>query len=302
MKWTGPDFVVIGAAKAGTTAIWSWLRTHPDLFLPDVKEPGYFAFADRDPRPSRGPFDPKYISSITTKWSAYGALYQYSAGRKCGDVSPVYAVSETALPRLRSCRPDTRIVMVLRHPARRAFSQYLHHRRDALEPLDTFEAALAAERSRQKQGWSWAHAYAGGSNYLPQIQRLMGNFPRQQILFLEHEAIRATPEVCWHRLCKFLGVATPPMPDNQMVNVTEGLVATPSRPFFERMVRHPGSLQKKLKRVLPGSARSAIRKVLSGRSVPVATLSTDTARQIMRLYKADLPDLRARTGLPLHWT
>jgi hypothetical protein len=62
-----PQFFVVGAPKAGTTAVYHWLRSHPTVFLPSVKEPSYFAYVDSSATPRSGPYDPDYVRQITSK-------------------------------------------------------------------------------------------------------------------------------------------------------------------------------------------------------------------------------------------
>lgn len=66
-----PAFYVVGAARSGTTAVWSWLRRHPDVFLPGVKEPGFFAFAGRSAVSRKG----SYVSKVITSAEDYYHLY-----------------------------------------------------------------------------------------------------------------------------------------------------------------------------------------------------------------------------------
>lgn len=297
--WHGPDFAVIGAAKAGTTALWSWLGQHPEIFLPEVKEPGFFAFAGQSALPGKGPYDPDYVARIATDWKTYRGLYAMAAGRITGDVSPVYAAVPGALAQLAACRPDARIIMLLRDPARRAFSQYLHHRRDGLEPCPTFEAALDAEAQRIAEGWNWAYAYAGNGHYLPQVRRLLRLFPREQVLFLDHAALVATPEPCWKAVCAHLGIAPVPMPENRLVNATRTLTSLPARQTLERRLQHPGPAQRVLKHLLPRPVRRILRRLITGPPLPVPVLTTATRDRLRRDYARDWPALQALTGIDL---
>ncbi len=191
-----PDFIVVGAAKAGTTAIYHWLAGHPNVFLPAVKEPGFFAYAGRSAIPEKGPYDPAYCNQIITDGPSYASLFDTAAGRLTGDVSPVYLIDGDAAARIAAVRPDARIVILLRNPVERAFSQFMHHMRDSLETCSTFEQALDAEEERLRDGWSWGHGYATHGFYAAQIERYLAFFPENQILFLDYRDLQNAPEQC----------------------------------------------------------------------------------------------------------
>ena len=171
-----PAFYVVGAARSGTTAVWSWLRQHPDVFLPNVKEPGFFAFAGRTAVPCQGPYDPSYVAEVTTNAQDYDRLYVAKGGKLTGDVSPIYLVDAKAAGQIARVRPDARIVILLRDPVMRAFSQFLQHRREGIEPHASFEAALLDEKTRMRQGWSGGHGYLTNGCYAAQIKRYLDVF------------------------------------------------------------------------------------------------------------------------------
>lgn len=265
-----PDFFVVGAAKAGTTAIYNWLSVHEEVFVPMVKEPGFFAYKNRRAQPRKGPFDPKYCAQITTSERDYRSLYKTAGQRLCGDVSPVYLLDENAPAEIYTARQDARIIMVLRNPVERAFSQFMHHIRDGLEESPTFEEALKKEDQRLRDGWSWGHGYATHGHYLAQVQRFFERFPRHQILVLEFNALQVSPELCWQKICDHLGIETTPLKYNEKVNVASGLSTVPSRPGVLRSLQHPGAVQKALKKALTPQCRSFLRQRLlgAGRSAP----------------------------------
>ena len=297
-----PDFFVIGAAKSGTTALWHWLRAHPGVFLPaGVKEPSHFAVMGSDPRPRAGPFDPDYVARIASTPEAYARLYAPAGGRRSGDVSPAYLHDAHARGRIAAARPDARIVILLRDPVERAMSQYRHHRRDGLEPLGDPASAFAAEAGRREAGWSWGHSYLQGGHYADALERWAALFPRESILCLTHEAMRASPEAVWARICAHLDLPPRPLDGNRAVNVSNRAAPT-GRPALVRRLRHPGPVQRLAKRALPPGLRGALRPLLEGRPRPPAGLSPADRRALAARYRAERPRLEALTGLDLgHW-
>ncbi|NRB19216.1 MAG: sulfotransferase [Rhodobacteraceae bacterium] len=294
-----PAFYVVGAARSGTTALWSWLRRHPDVFLPTVKEPGFFAYSGRSAVPRRGPYDPDYVAEITTTAQAYYRLYEPMEGRLSGDVSPIYLIDAEAAGRIAETRPDARIVILLRDPVSRAFSQFLQHRRDGIEPLASFEAALLAEEWQLRQGWSWGHGYRVNGCYGAQIARYLDVFEQHQILFLAFEALQSAPETCWHRLCRHLGLPPCSMPQNRRVNVSSTLVGLPAWPWISRHIHHPGPLQKRLKHCLPRSFATFVRRRVEAATSPMPLLLDSTRHALADHYQQERRAVGEMSGLSL---
>ena len=298
-----PDFFVVGAPKAGTTALFHWLNDHPDVFLPVVKEPAYFTYSGKPATPKNGPYDPDYVRQIAQDSGAYAALYDAAGSRLTGDISPIYLIDENAAERIAAVRPDARIIVLLRDPVDRAFSQFLHHVRDSLETCETFDDALDMEAQRLRDGWSWGHGYATHGHYAAQIERYLLCFPREQILFLEFQELQLEPEVCWRRICSHLALEHKSLVRNERVNATAGLTQVPRRPGISRHLRHSGTLQTRLKRFVPKSSRAWLRKLLEGRGRPVPVLSTETKRSLAGRYRDERTKIEEQTGLSLnHWS
>lgn len=294
-----PDFFVVGAAKAGTTAIYHWLRSHPDVFLPSVKEPGYFAYSGGQAAPASGPYDPDYTRQIVLDKKSYAALYAKAGHLLTGDVSPVYLLDNQAAQRIAAIRPDARIIVLLRDPVDRAFSQFMHHVRDSLETCETFEDALLQEEKRLAEGWSWGHGYATHGFYAAQIERYLKVFQREQVLFIEYQNLQTDPDDCWQQICWHLGIEPTVLVRNERVNSTENLKTVSSRPKLTHCLRHPGVIQKGLKQVMPASFRKRLRKMLEGAERPVPVLSPDTKRALANRYLSERSRIEALSGLNL---
>src|SRR5580658_9442879 len=165
-----PNFFIIGAPKSGTTSLYHYLDQHPQVFMSAVKEPCYFASEVRVENFSQeyqkhvaanltGPAGQressntgKRFSGLTVSWDDYLALFDGATGEiAIGEASVCYLWSATAARNILSRIPDARIIAVLRHPADRAWSQYLqgvadgHVRRPFREQID----ACIASRETQ---------------------------------------------------------------------------------------------------------------------------------------------------------
>ena len=207
-----PDFLVIGAYKSGTTALHHQLRAHPALFLPERKEPSYFAFAAEGPPTAH----PAAATSVRDR-AAYDSLFAGAPqGALLGEVSPAYLAVPGTCERLRAEAPAARLIAVLRNPIERAYSDFLMYRRDGLEREPSFLAALDQQAARDPATDPTSRYVATGF-YAAQLEPYVRAFPSEQLHVLLHDDLRDDPEATLRRLFEFLGVdptrAVDPIPE-----------------------------------------------------------------------------------------
>ena len=187
-----PDFLVIGAARAGTTALHSYLRQCPDIFMPRTKEPNFFAFEGQT-LTCRGPGADDINNSLTRLADYRGLFATAPAGAITGEASPLYLYADQAATRIRHHIPDARLAVVLRNPVEQAFSHFLYATKQSIEPLADFTAALAAEDERLASGWQPLFGYSRFPRYADQLARYLALFPRDQILIRLYEDFQTDP-------------------------------------------------------------------------------------------------------------
>jgi hypothetical protein len=197
-----PDFLVLGAQKAGTTALYAYLRWHPGITGPSWKEVSFF---DRH-------------------WWRGEAWYRGQfplrpRGRLVGEASPSYLFHPLAAERARALVPDAKLIALLRDPVKRAYSQYQHEVALGREPL-SFEDALAAEEGRTRgeverllaeprafsRAW-WDHTYASRGLYAEQLDRWLAVYPREQLLVVTTEDLGERTSETYAGVLDFLGAA-----------------------------------------------------------------------------------------------
>lgn len=198
-----PTFIIIGAAKSGTTALYRWLAQHPQVWMSPIKQPHYFA--DLQPH-FRGPGDELFNREIVTDLQAYRDLFAPGADRPArGEASPFYLYyAERAASRIRREIPECRLIVLLREPVARAYSGYLHLVRDGRESA-TFRQALEREGERLRAGWEPLWAHRGLGQYARQLQVFLDLFPREQIGVWLYEEMRQ-PQRLFQEVCRFIGV------------------------------------------------------------------------------------------------
>lgn len=193
-----PDFVVIGAMKAGTTTLHRYLAMHSRVFMSTPKEPGYFS---RDDQYARG-----------IEWYR-GLFADAGADQLCGEASTCYSRCwryPQAATRLAQAIPDARLIYLMRHPVDRVYSHYGHemrvrYRKQALKPI-------SLERFLQEDLEA-----IDASLYMRQIDRYLEHFPREQMLFLLTEDLQEQPGQVLECVEAFLGLPPQNLSDSEPI-------------------------------------------------------------------------------------
>lgn len=220
-----PTFLVIGAAKSGTTALHHYLGQHPDVFLPKQQEPSFFSFEGA--RPS---FGAPEGASAAVNFFAVTELHDYlrlfDGGAQCparGEVSTIYMYWPGTAERIRQHVPEAKLCAVLRNPVDRAYSAFMHAMREGKEPLGDFAAALEAEADRIQADCGPLWRYADLGFYSRQLVRFYDVFPASQIKIILYDDLLASPDRVCAELYEFIGVDPGWVPDMGMHHNVSGL-------------------------------------------------------------------------------
>jgi len=290
-----PTFLVIGAAKSGTTALWTYLRQHPDIFMPDFKEPQYFAFAEGE-KPSFGGPSTTIGRAITTR-SAYEALFAEAGNaRAIGEASNLYLYVDDAAGRVASELPAAKLIAILRQPADRAFSAYQHLKRQAREPAPDFEAALVAEEQRIRDGWGFLWRYRDFGYYGRQLRRYADRFGGDQILVHLHEDLEAEPEETMRRTYEFLEV-DPTF--NPILGARPNRGGVPRPGWRGGLLSRRNPLRRMLAPVVPSRVRSRARRLADSQALSREILAPATRRQLTSDFRSDIRELAELLGRDL---
>jgi hypothetical protein len=208
-----PNFLIIGAAKCGTTSIWHQLEQHPQIFIHPKKQLNFFAFEDKDWE-FRGPGRrDSTLHSITTI-EAYRAQFEGVANEVAvGEASNLYLYEPRAAGRIRHHIPHVKLIAILRHPAERAYSRFLHLVREGREQITDFARALDEEGTRIRYHWWPDFHYLHVGLYHAQLKRYFDLFPRDQIKIYLQEDLKSDPLGIMQDLFRFLGVDDTFAPD-----------------------------------------------------------------------------------------
>ena len=214
---TLPTFLIAGASKAGTTSLYYLLKQHPDIYLPTLKEPNYFlyherdiVFRDADMSEIRG--DKPYQTSL----AEYQALFTEAKHLQKGEASTLYMYDAAAPQAIKEVLKDVKLIFMLRNPVERAYSQFMHLRRDGREPLSDFSEALEAEEERITLNIYPSFRYQAMGRYAEQLERYLEIFAREQILVLLYDDFRKDELKETQRVYEFLELDSSFVPDSSL--------------------------------------------------------------------------------------
>lgn len=205
-----PDFFVIGAPKAGSTALHDTLAAHPQLYASPVKEPKFFLTDGRPKRAEhRGPGDAHSAREWIWHPAQYGRLFaEAPADALCFESTPFYLWDKKSHERIARVAPSAKLIAIIRDPIDRAYSNWTHLRADGLEPERNFVRACHAEPARSAAGWAPFWHYLGLGRYGEQFQSLFRYFDPDQVRVIRYRDLVDYPQWTVDELCAFLGVET----------------------------------------------------------------------------------------------
>ena len=213
-----PDFFIVGHPKSGTTALYEMLRSHPQIYMPDLKESWFFAPELRArPQPGRSVKRPDTLEE-------YLALFEAATpAQRAGEATPSYLRSHTAARRIAELQPDARIIAILREPASFLRSFHLQCLENRTETESDLREAMALEQARSEGekipracGAPEALRYSTHVRYIEQLRRYHAAFGPERVLVLIYDDFRNDNEATVRRALRFLEVD-----DTAPIEVTE---------------------------------------------------------------------------------
>jgi hypothetical protein len=273
---TLPNFIIIGAAKAGTTSLYHYLRQHPDVFMSAVKEPRYYW--------QEGVAEGRL--EIFGR-EAYERLFSdVTSQRAVGEATTHYLNSPTAAERIAADLPDVKLIVSLRNPADRAYSSYLGR-------LQGGEERRGVDEAMQPGSY-----YVESSRYYASLSRYFERFDRSRIKVLLFDDLVANPRAVMREVYEFLGVDSTFEVD---VATTHNRAAIPRSAIANRVLLQTGLF---VHRLLPPSVRNTgitgrLQRLFLHRPEP---LPAAIRRQLLEQFREDIGKTAALIGRPLaHW-
>jgi hypothetical protein len=277
-----PDFLIVGASRAGTTALYALLSRHPQIFMTPAKETNFFA-CEGLTLAVQGP-GAEFINSSITRLEDYRAQFAGArAGQIRGEACPLYLQDPRAPGRILHHVPEVRLIAVLRNPIEQAFSHFLFARHHAIEPIADFTLALGREDERLAAGWQPLFGYSRFPRYGEQLARYLALFPRERLLVLDYEDWAADNAAALATICRFIG-ADPGFrfPAASGVNAA----AAPRLEVLQRLLMRPNPVTA-AGRLLPVALRRRLRDALARGNAGGRQEMPGAARAILKARLAD---------------
>lgn len=277
-----PNFLVVGAAKAGTTSLHYYLSQHPQVYMSRIKEPRFFAL-EGELLNFRNPDQDINRTSITTL-EDYQKLFQGVTNEiAIGETSPLYLYSPKAVDRIKYYIPDAKLITVLRNPVDRAFSCHSHLIQEGYELL-SFAQGLQAEEERIQNNWAHLWHYRKGGYYYTQVKQYFDAFDFEQIRVYLYEDLSSNSTTIIQDIYHFLGVDSTFQPDLTRMNVS----GIPKSRFLHNLFKR-NPIKTALKPLFPVDLRKQIaRQVKAWNLQEKPTLPSEIRAQLVEDYRDDI--------------
>jgi hypothetical protein len=298
-----PDFFIVGAPKCGTTAMWHYLRQHPDIFMPASKELPFLG-SDVAIRPR------------LTRRQYLAHFAGVAAERRVGSAWVMHLYSRLAAEEIKGFAPSADVVIMLRNPVEMLHSLHAQLLFTGQETIEDFGDALDAEADRRqgrgrlsrvarRTGWSDLLIYREHARYADQVGRYFDVFGRDRVHVVVYDDFAADTERSYGEMVRFLGVDDGFAPQFQVVNASK----VSRNRALQNVLRHPPiPLRSAANAVLPPYVRRRLSGVLrrvraaNTRYVPRRPLDPELRARLSGEFAPEVERLGQRLSRDLtHW-
>lgn len=280
MRARRPDFFIVGAPKAGTTAMYSYLRAHPDLYLPERKELRYFG-RDLEIHDRRTLSEDEYLAHFA----------QARPDQLIGTAYVWYLYSRLAAAEIARFAPAAKIMVMLRDPVDMLHALHGEHLSNGNEDIRDFTAALDAEHDRREGRRIPAHAhlpqgllYSEVPRYVAQLQRYFDAFGRDSVHVIIYDDFASDTPGEYAAALRFLGVSDDVAP--QGFEVVNAAKRTRSEWLRHFLARPPETPRRLVRAMVPRTARQALYRQAQRLNMAPSTRPSMTAETRARLGRA----------------
>jgi len=282
---TWPNFFIVGAAKAGTTSLYAYLKNVPGIYMSPLKEPNYFAVSThfkRDKKPIRD--KKKYLS-----------LFEKVKDEKIiGEASPSYLSDPEAPKLIHQTVPNARILISLRDPVERTYSAYLMlFRRGRFKKSFDYEIEnflrnkiLSAEMNLLSRGF-----------YYKFVQRYLDIFGQKQVKIIIFEELIKNPKKTVEEILEFLGITTSL---EDFKNEVHNPYAVVRGPVAGYIFQH-SAVRRFAQKIIPSSSRRILKEKVILNQQPKPKMNEEVKKKLVDFYRNDVEKLKTLIGRDLPW-
>lgn len=306
-----PTFLIVGAVKAGTTSLHEYLQQHPQVFMSPVKETNHFSDADMlfdhfnlDYRQDIsvnldkylvGRMDKKVHIAHVRTWEQYQKLFRDVQDEKAiGEVSNSYLFLPSTAAAIKKVLPEVKIVMVLRNPVERLYSQFLMNLRLGKIAERDLLKEIEIDQQKPVKGWGVSHLYLETGLYAEQVKRYMQQFPAEQIKIILFDDFKRNAAGVMKDLFRFLDV------DPEFAIDMEQKYNEAGVPRFGKLnyILTQTGLYTLSKKIVPSGLKQKVKDIFySKKNIPKITPSEK--KWLLDYYRNDILQLQQLIGRDL---
>jgi len=291
-----PDFFVVGTVKAGTTSLYSYLKQHPDVFVPAVKELHFFA---REINPERfirgyGKNDNAHIRFVKNE-QEYLHYYRDADKKLKGDFAPSNLWSAHAAREIHNVNPNAKIIALVRQPVERAFSHWLMDLKNGWAK-DSFVSSFEHFAASPEKHWGNNRLYKELSLYTNALQRYYDVFPPDQILVVDFDELTQNALSTFEKVLHFLELPPHALVETEAFNRS----AMPRYGALDAAYQNK-TLRRQIRKLLPAKAVRWMKQTLLS-SERVSKLSPNDRKHLMPHFEKDIERLGVMLNRDFnHW-
>jgi hypothetical protein len=290
-----PNFLIIGAAKSGTTAIWHYLKQHPQIYMSSRKHTRFFAYEVENPHfRGPGPTSPTLPYAIADIEAYYTLFDEVTDEVAVGEASHSYLYRPEAPERIRRYASDMKLIAVLRNPAERAYSHHGQMVRNGRERITDFALALEEEEARIRDNWWPEFHYVKVGLYHAQLSRYFDLFERDQVKVYLYEDLKHDPLSMLQDIFRFLGTDDTFVPD---VTIKYNATGFPRNNALHRALQELRRVRPAAARLLPKKHYQSLLRIggaLHNQNLAAKRLSPGVRRRVIDTYfREDILELES---------
>ncbi len=294
------DFIIAGTFKAATSTLSYELARHPDIFIPKPKDP-YFFLAKLDPTLT-GPsaFLSEHRASTVLDRTAFDQLFADAGAALTGEATPLYLYChEQAIPAIRAENPDTKIILILRNPADRAFSNFNHNRKDGFEKRSFAECIDNWQEGESLPLHPFFH-YIRAGFYDAQVAAYQAAF--RAVKIVTYEQVVSNSHLILNEIAAFLGIAPSFEAGENLIRLNKS--GMPRLAVLHRFIKRENALKSALRPVYRAALRSPdARRRLAERvknfNIKSQEMPRECRARLNAIYSTDIARVSERIGVDL---
>lgn len=289
-----PDFLIVGAPKCGTTSMYHYLDEFDDIFMSIPKEPKFITsqFLDLSFKGKGDCRKGKFIKD----YDSYTKLFEIVTNQIAGEASAdtLYYYKES-IPKIKEIIGDPKILIFLRNPINRAFSAYMHLRRDLRETVPTFKEAISLENKRIEENYIFLWHYLNVGKYYEQVNAYLNEFSDVKIILFDD--LKREPKKIIQEVRSFLGLEKKDF-DFKVEKFNQS--GSLKHPWLKKIYTKNNFLMKFISKLIPSNFKGKVRDRVF--ALEKATLKKEDKEFLQEYFKDDILNLQDLIKRDLtHW-